>query len=227
MIETAFRHTLQLLKIQRFYLFLIPGVLISLGYWAIRYSLGWTTEEVTPEDAGWLQRFTVWLSETGKWVLTLTYQFFMISVLSPVMGMLAERADNELTGKALEGGLKRMIANFFRTLGIGISAFLVSISVFLLWSLIAWIAGFSQLTSYLLFLVNSFFIGFAYLDYALEREVYSIGSSWRFAVRHSWTLMGAGILFYGLFYIPFAGPVIAPYILTLLTTAWWVEKNKK
>jgi hypothetical protein len=86
MIEAAFRHTIQLLKVRHLYLFLLPGILVTIGYWSIRYSLGWTTEEVIPEDAGWLQRFLGWLSETGKWVLTLTYQFFMITVLSPVMG---------------------------------------------------------------------------------------------------------------------------------------------
>jgi uncharacterized protein involved in cysteine biosynthesis len=227
MIEAAFRHTIQLLKIQRLYLFLLPGLFITIGYWSIRYSLGWTTEEIIPEDAGWLQRFLGWLSETGKWVLMLTYQFFMITVLSPVMGILAERAETELTGKTSEGGFQRLLANLLRTIGIGLSAFVASISVFLAWGLMAWIGGLTHLTSYLLFFVNSFFIGFAYLDYALEREEYSVRKSWRFAIRHSWILIGSGILFYGLFYIPFIGPVVAPFLLTLLTTSWWVEKHKK
>lgn len=227
MIEAAFRQTVRLMKVQHLYLFLLPGLFVTIGYWWIRYSLGWTTEEVIPEDAGWLQRFLGYLSETGKWVLTITYQFFMITVLSPVMGLLAERADYALTGKITEGGLKRLFANFLRTIGIGLSALILSISVFLVWSLIAWIGGLSHLTPYLLFLVNSFFIGFAFLDYALEREEFSIGKSWRFALGHSWTLIGAGILFYGLFYIPFIGPVVAPFLLTLLTTSWWVENYKK
>jgi uncharacterized protein involved in cysteine biosynthesis len=223
MIESAFRHTIQLLKIQRLYLFVLPGILVTIAYWSIRYSLGWTTEEIIPEDAGWLQRFLGWLSETGKWVLMLTYQFFMITVLSPVMGILAEQAETELTGKTTEGGLQRLLANLLRTIGIGLSAFVASISIFLVWGLIAWIGGLSHLTPYLLFFVNSFFIGFAYLDYALERESYSIVKSWRFAISHSWKLVGAGMLFYGIFYLPIVGPVLAPFLITLISTAWWVQ----
>jgi uncharacterized protein involved in cysteine biosynthesis len=227
MIESTLKQAVLLLKVPRFYLFLAPGILITLLYWYILVNLGWAMDETLPEGAGWVQRFIHSLSETGKWALTITYQFIMITLLSPIMGLLAEKADNHLTGIVQQGGIKRMLANFIRTIGIGISAFAVSTAVFLLWSLIAWIGGLTYFTPYILFFVNVFFIGFAYMDYALERTEFSVAKSWRYANKHVLLFIGLGAMFFGIFSIPFIGPVAAPFLVTLVSTAWWVEQQKK
>lgn len=222
MIQRYFEVLAELLKQKKLYYFLIPGAIITMGYIYLRWMFGWLgTPAELPNDAGWWMKFVNAIEESGKWFLQHTYQFTMITLLSPVMAILAERADNTLSGSKFDGGFTRIMTDLFRTILIVLTAFVFSMVVYLIWSLLAWTLGLQFLTPYILFFVNAFFIGFAYIDYALERYQYSIRASWAYSFNNSWTLIGVGLLFSGIFYIPYLGALAAPFIITLLTTAIW------
>lgn len=218
----------KLLKHNKLYLFLIPGAIITFFYLYFRWLFGWlgAPEELAP-DAGWWARMVNTIQESGKWVLQTSYQFIMITILSPVMAILAERADNHLSGSKFDGGLKRMITDLLRTIAIVFTALWFFIVVYLVWNLFALLLGITALTPYVMFFINAFFIGFAYTDYALERYKVSLVKSWNYGFKNSWTMVGLGALFTGVFYIPYLGALAAPFLITLLATSvWHVKENK-
>ena len=228
MIRDYFITLSQLLQQKKLYYFLIPGAVITIGYIYLLWLFGWigTTNEVT-DDLSWWRKMILAIEDSGKWIIQSMYQFIMITLLSPVMAILAERADNHLSGAKFDGGFNRMLTDLLRTILITITAFIVFIIVFLVWNSIAWIVGLQELTPYILFIVNAFFIGFAYTDYALERYKYPVIKSWRYGISNSWTMLGIGALFSALFYIPIIGALAAPFLITLLATSIWYIKETK
>lgn len=226
MIQQSFDVLKRLLEYKKLYLFLIPGALITLSYLFFQWIFGWLDPtDSLPADAGWWSRLMHTIEESGKWIVHSFYQFIMITILSPVMAILAERADNFLSGAKFDGGLTRILKDLLRTIMIVTTAFFFFFIIYLVWNMFAWIVGLGFLTPYIMFLVNAFFIGFAYMDYALERYQYSIGKSWQYGVKNSWVMLGLGALFSAIFYIPYLGALAAPFLITLLATSIWHVKE--
>jgi uncharacterized protein involved in cysteine biosynthesis len=218
----------QLLQQKRLYLFLLPGIIIMLIYIYLKWTLGWfTTPEIITNDTSWIEKLRHTINESGKWILDSTYQFVTIVLLSPVMAILAEKAENHLTNNTFDGGFSRMLNDFLRTISIVSIAFLFSSIVFLTWYILAWSFNLSYLTPYIFFVIHAYFIGFSYIDYALERHRYSLRESWKYAQSNTLKLIGIGSLFSFIFIIPLFGNVIAPFLTTLIATVVWVRKNRK
>lgn len=226
MLKKYWQSFLKLLSDPRLYIYLLPGFFIMLLYIGTSLTFGWLFggNEVS-EDAGWWDSTVSMFASAIGWVGFQIYQFFMITLLSPIMALLGEKADQRLSGKKFNGGIKRMMTDLWRTLLISSTAFLFFGIAFLIWSALAWVAGISELTPIIMFVVNAFFIGFAYMDYALERYQFKVADSWNYAFKNGKTLTILGAIFSIVFLIPYVGALFAPFISTLLGTAIWFEKH--
>lgn len=193
----------------------------------LKYELGlFNFEDTDTENEGWWASIVQSILSFIDWVFNHIYQFTMVTVLSPVMAILAEKADNQLTGAKFDGGITRMLKDLWRTILIATTAFFVFIFIYIFWSLLAWMVGIDFISPVILFLVNAFFLGFAYMDYALERYQYKVGKSWEYAFKNWKTMIILGSIFSLIFLIPYAGALIAPFLVTLMSTAIWVVRNK-
>ncbi len=207
--------------------FFLPGLIVGAIYLsATSYTAGVAESAESLNDVWLIGGF---LSGTVKGtlgfidvILNEVFKFTILVLLSPFNSMLSERFDEQLTGNKFEGGFIRILNDVLRAILIVILALLFELVFLLVWWIVSWI--FPDIIDTLVhFLLSSFFLGFAFYDYSLERYGIGTGSSWGFAFRNMLHMMITGGLFSLIFMIPVAGIVIAPVLLTMISTATYLK----
>ena len=151
------------------------------------------------------------------------FKFVVLTLLSPFNCILSEKFDNKLTGNKFDGGFVRMLNDFLRAMLIVVLALIMEFFFLGVWWFFSWILGLSFLDPVVYFLISSFFFGFAFYDFSLER--YGIGtiSSWGIAFSNMLHMVVTGGLFTLLFMIPGVGVIIAPVLMTMISTAVYIR----
>jgi CysZ protein len=153
------------------------------------------------------------------------YKFLLLVCLSPVNCILSEKYDNYLTNNKFEGGLVRIINDVLRAILIVTIVLLMEyITLFVWWILTFLIPMDEYLTPIVQFLISAFFLGFAFYDYSLERYQKSTLSSLGFSFSNMGIVVLTGALFSALYTIPYIGIIIAPVLLTMISTVVYVRK---
>lgn len=215
-----FPQLVQILRDQATYKYLIPGAVVTLVYASFIYSTGLI--EVDPnanvDDLSWTGKMVHWLSTATLLFTTLIFEFVIITLFSPLMAMLAEHTETSINGKIFNFSFAKMLRDLMRTVGILFTGFVFSVLVILVWKLISWIGNIHVITPYIILIVKAFFIGFSFIDYSLERQGYSISSSWKFAINKTVLMLVIGGLFTLIFSIPIFGVMFAPFVTTIVAT---------
>jgi len=159
------------------------------------------------------------------------YIFIVLTVLSPFFTALGEKYDRELTGKVTEGGILRFINDMIRMIFVVIlSLFLEFIFLVIYW-LISKIFGFSEMVDTIIyFSISSFFFGFAFYDFALERYEKGVFSSLGFAFSAPIGMIIIGAIFQWLYMIPYIGIPVAPVLVVMISTvayAYYIKQLPK
>jgi uncharacterized protein involved in cysteine biosynthesis len=111
-------------------------------------------------------------------------------------------------------------------MGIVISALLLSWIALGIWTIFTWFLPFPGWTNVaIVFIIKAFFFGFNYVDYSLERYLISIPKSWRYAFGNPVMMIVIGVVFSAVFAIPYLGVMLAPFVATLFSNAYWHEKE--
>jgi len=111
------------------------------------------------------------------------------------MSPLSERIEQELTGQPKRtAGTGQFVKDLVRGLRIALRNIIRELFYTLLLFLLGLIPIFSPFTAVLIFLVQSFYAGFANIDYTLERH-FNIRNSVRFVRHNRWMAVGNGIAF--------------------------------
>ncbi len=227
-IPSIVNDTIKMLKDSSIYKYLIPGFIMTLIYVSFMWSIGayHTDIEVSTEELGFFAKIGFWFFSGVKWFTQMLYEFTVITLFSPIMALLSERCDNILTGRDYEFTLERFIKELLRTIGILTTGFIFSSIVMGLWFLVAWIGNLSVISPYILFVLKAFFIGFNFVDYSFERNKIPIGKSWRFGISKPLTMIAIGALFSSIFLIPIIGAMLAPFMSSIVATAYYVRHNQ-
>lgn len=212
----ALQWALQQFSKGKYLLYFIPGLLIALGFWSLEnWAQGLIGEGASD---GWWDKV---VSGTGS-VLDFIFKqiaiFFILTLLSPVNTFLSEAVDKELTGKVVGFDLMRFINDFFRMVLVVIIAITLEFLFMGIWWVFAWIFGISFLNPVVFFLSASFFYGFSFYDYSLERYEIGLGGSFRFSRKYFLVTLVTGVFFMALYYIPVVGVAIAPVLATVIST---------
>ena len=80
------------------------------------------------------------------------------------------------------------------------------------------ILGLSLVEGIILFLIESFFLGFALIDNYNEIHRMTIRESYKNTLRFTGVAAGIGIVMYILILIPFVGPIVGPMIGAIAAT---------
>ncbi len=228
---SGIKTTVELLLKGKFLLYFLPGALI-VGFYFFFYSLN---QEVQESSSSVLNEIPV-VGETAaaatKGILTfLDFLFFelikflVLVCLSPFNCLLSEKLDNHITGSTFSGGILRIIKDIFRTILIVICALTMEYIFMAIWWIFSLILPIDFLTPIVYFLISAFFIGFAFYDLNLERYSFGIFSSWKFAFAHPFSLFISGALFTLLYWIPIAGIVLAPVLITMIATFVFIKQK--
>ena len=77
-----------------------------------------------------------------------------------------------------------------------------------------------------LLLVQSYFFGFALMDFNAERHRFDRRSTELWMRRHFWSVSGVGVIFHFVFLIPVIGWFLAPVWSTVAGTLVWLRLEK-
>lgn len=224
----AIKATFETLAKGRLLLFFLPGLIVGL-----LFSLVFATTTVVSESAETLDAVPLVGGAAASAVkgtlgvldaiLLELFKFIVLTLLSPFNCILSEKFDNHLTGNTFNGGFLRIMNDVLRAILIVFLALLFEFFFLGAWWFVSWLIGLQVLNPVVYFIISSFFMGFAFYDFSLER--YGIGTfpSWRVAFSNRLHMVITGGLFTLLFAIPFAGVILAPILVTMISTAAYLK----
>lgn len=227
--------TVEQLSKGRFWWFFLPGIVITLVYFAALYWTYSTYEQYQfSSENSWIDTFLGWINygtsllySLVEYILEKIYIFIVLTLLSPFNAFLAERFDKQLTGTHFPYSIGHFIRDFFRMLLVVSVALFLELWCMLLWWILSFIPGLSLLDDIVYFSISAFFFGFAFFDYALERYRLSIGKSLKFAFQHPLSMLLTGSIFLIIYAIPYIGIPTSTVLTTMISTVVYLYLTKK
>ena len=200
---------------------IIPGVVSALyaaGFWFMNFS---TRDSLLAGAEGsweWYQNAVTWLVENAYWPFMLwfffaSFKYVILILLSPLMSQLSDKVEQLSGGPPAQAySMKQMIGDMKRAVKLGMRNFVWETVICLLLIFVP------VASTVLIFLVGSFYAGFGYMDYTLERKRLDVDGSIVVMRRHRGLTLGLGIVFQLGMLVPFAGWVLMPTFATLAST---------
>lgn len=216
-------------------LFFLPGLAAGAMYYLFYMGVEDANESVSGAvDDVWL--VGDWLKSGVdvsfnfvQFILFEFFKFFIITLLSPFNSVLSERFDTELTGRKFETGFVQILNDLLRAALIALIAFVLEMLFVIAWWglswLLDWFVPMEIIDTIMYFLISSFFFGFAFYDFSLER--YNIGTfrSLGFAFEKMLYMLLTGSVFTLIMTVPAIGFIIAPALTTMISTAAYIKMN--
>lgn len=216
----------------KFLWFFVPGLIVGLIYFYFQWQAQRVQESITSvTDAVPLVGSAIsWMADGVFSIFNLItsefYKFVILVILSPINCILSEKFDSYLTGTAYKFDFVRLFNDFLRMILIVISALFmeyVFLGIWWLFSLV--IPDFIGETVF--FLIASFFVGFSFYDYSMERYGLNFFKSWGLGFSKMSYMLITGGIFTLMIKIPAVGIIIAPVLIAMLSTATYILLNKK
>lgn len=170
------------------------------------------------------QLLTIGLQAIAIYATVHMTRYLVLTLLTPILTPLSTRAEYLFTGNTYPLIIKYYIEDIVRAWKIIIRNMLLQM---------LWMAGLYTLTFlYSLpdwvdvigyYVIACYFYGFSFMDYANERRRLSIPDSIKFTRQHAAAAYTLGLIYVGLWQIPYAGVVIAP-ILAVVAGTFTVHK---
>lgn len=172
----------------------------------------------------WVQVVLDWVVRILVLLIYFTvYKYLVLIVLSPFLAFLSERVEKEQTGSEYPFSIRQLLRDMGRALVINLRNFLFEIVATLLLSIFAFLPVVGLVAPVLILIVQSYFFGFALMDYNAERHQFSWRQTEKWMRAHFWGVCGTGIVFHFTFLIPVVGWIIAPVWSTVAGTLTFLK----
>jgi CysZ protein len=216
----------------KFLWFFVPGLIVGLIYFYFQWQAQRVQETITSvTDAVPIVGSAItWMADGVFSIFNLItsefYKFVILVILSPVNCILSEKFDSYLTGTEYKFDFVRLLNDFLRMILIVISAlFMEYVFLGIWWLFYLVIPDFIGETIF--FLIASFFVGFSFYDYSMERYGLNFFKSWGLGFSKMGYMLLTGGIFTLMIKIPMVGIIIAPVLIAMLSTATYILLNKK
>jgi CysZ protein len=232
----AFSKLIQLLAKGEFIVYFIPYALVGLIFMYFTRSVApEVAADVAEVSKGFFAGIWSWISEKSVSFLAFFLDqikvFLLLTLLSPVTCILSEKLDNRLTNQKFDGGFGRIITDIFRAIGILIVTLFAQLGVMLVWLIISkilfWVPGIAMINTAMYFAISAFFFGISFYDFSLERYQFSVSRSWKYGLKYKFHMVLTGSIFSAIMLIPLVGIVIAPVLLTMISTIVFLKMNEQ
>ncbi len=170
-------------------------------------------------------RILIWICSVFLYYLV--YKSILIIVLSPILSYMSEKVENYLTGVTFNFTMRDNFNFILRGINIGIKSFFKQILGTILILLLSFIFPINLIIPILIFLIQSYFTGFSFMDYTLERHDLTPEESLNFLKKYRVEATLCGGIFTFLFFIPILGIFLAPITTCIATTSITLELLKK
>ncbi len=153
----------------------------------------------------------------SKYLLIIFMEVIIFSFTVKTFSILTN-GDNNITFRDFVEAEKRMIIVMVRNF---IQAAIAHLIIYICLSIV----GVSDLTSFVMFFVYAYFLGFAFLDNYNEQFEKPIKESQLIIRQHVGASTALGVLASGLIFIPLVGPIFMPIVVAIAATIYGTHHN--
>ncbi|MDZ7847649.1 MAG: EI24 domain-containing protein [Owenweeksia sp.] len=138
-----------------------------------------------------------------------------------------KKVEHEINGCEFPFLWTQLMRDLWRAIIINLRNFILEVLATLALGVLAFVPVVGLLSPLVMLLVQSYFFGFALMDYNAERHRMNRRSTQRWMRAHFWTVVGIGLIFHFAFLIPLAGWILAPIWGTAAGTLSFLNLAKK
>ncbi len=153
--------------------------------------------------------------------------FVILILLSPINTMVSAKTEYMLNGQKTTAGCAQFFNEMFRMVWLSLIAICLEFGLLFLIYIFSWFFPLGIVSIILTTTISSFFMGFAFFDYSLERHQINIGGSLGFAFKKPLYVLLSGAIFNLIYFIPFVGVVLAPIFVTMVSTVVFYQIKQK
>ena len=138
-------------------------------------------------------------------------RYLVLIILTPFLALLSAQSEKIISGHKNKLSLKQYVADINRSVQIAVRNIFLQMFIMAGWFFLALIIPpIRNYTFYFLFILGFYFYGFSLMDYTNERKKRNVEDSIKFVRQHFGAAIIIGGIFSSLFFIPYAGIIIAP-----------------
>ncbi len=160
--------------------------------------------------------------------------YVVIVLMSPVYAIISEKVETILTGNEYPFEFNQFIKDIWRGIKLATRNFLIELFLTLILLLLSFVPIVGLFTSLTLFIISSYFYGFSFIDFSLERKKLNMNESIAFVKMNKGLAIGNGTIFSLVLLIPFVGVLISGFVsiialvaATIATTETLVMKQNE
>lgn len=146
------------------------------------------------------------------------YKYILLVLLSPLLAYISERTEELETGANYPFSWPQLFKDAWRGVKLSTLNFAKEISLVALLFLLGLIPGLAIVTTPLIFLIQSYFVGFSMIDYFLERRKLSSRESRRAVKGLKGLSISTGVVFNALLFVPIVGVLLGPPLAAIAAT---------
>lgn len=140
-------------------------------------------------------------------------KYIMLILMSPIMAILSEKTEQQLTGKTYPFNMQQLVRDIFRGILIALRNMLIEYGIIILSFFLLFIPVIGWLFSvFFLALVSYYFYGYSMMDYCAERKRMGVMASSGYIWKNKWLAVTNGFVFWIIFSLPLIGSIFAPVL---------------
>jgi len=155
------------------------------------------------------------------------YKYILLVLLSPLLAYISERTEEIETGANYPFSWPQLLKDAWRGIKLSTFNFIKEITLVIILFLLGLIPGAAVVTTPLIFLIQSYFVGFSMIDYFLERRRLSPGESRRTVKGLRGLSVSTGAVFNALLFVPVIGVLLGPPLAAIAATRSLVKLETK
>lgn len=155
------------------------------------------------------------------------FRYILLILLSPFLSFLSEKVENHENGKEFPFNFKQLGNDIIRAIIINGQNLGIEILLTLALSLFAFIPVIGLISPFAILAVQSYFFGFAIMDYSPERHKWTRRQTAKWMRKNFASVTAIGLAFHICFLIPILGWIVAPILATIAGTLSFLRLRNK
>ena len=152
--------------------------------------------------------------------------YLIIMIMSPVFALLSEKTEEILTGNKYPFNGDQLMRDVVRGVLVALRNMFIELGFMIVFFIVGFIPVIGQFAAVILFVISSYFYGFAFIDYTNERRRISISQSVAFIKKNRGMAIGNGFVFALAMLVPFCGTTIAGFVAIVSVVAATISTHK-
>ena len=229
---SAFSLTIRALKNPTYWAFFVPSIILTAIFMFSVEMTKFIFEKIADfESVKWAA------NALGKGLIILgafSLKFFLLTLLSPLLAYMSERIDEDFASFPRKFTMSQFIWAILRSVAVAIAALTFQSIAIVVMAIPAWFLS-DIIFLIVMFAISSFFLGFAFFDYSLERHRYAFAESFTWFGENALQCFWIGALFNAVTYLPlhfeimpiyYIGMAMMPAAMTVYATFIFLKRKE-